>query len=254
MFFSELIEDFKFCLREIFKQFNFLWFPIEGGHFCCQGFGQFWNSVDGVTEIGGVMFACQLLKGKQNLVCSNCRKGVPTEEMWLTCGARLPQVSWRSPKGAVGNHFLNSCHPVRRPVQVGSIWMTGLTDGWSHLSMRINLQTIYIWLPVRIVFWNVPGTVPECVLSCGLKRRSSRLKRAPKMQDSDQLNSWDSFSVTLLSVSSETCVIFSSIPRTDVFCDWPFLGYSPCVSLATAATLRPFLKVVISLKVKNAQQ
>ena len=76
----------------------------------------------------------------------------------------------------------------------------------------------------------VPGTVPECVRICGFKRNSSNLDKAPKMRDAVLLNSWDSFLVTLPSISSETCVIYSSlILGMDVFRDWPLLGCSSCV-------------------------
>ena len=101
------------------------------------------------------------------------------------------------------------------------------------------------------VFRNVPGTVSECVRIYWFKRNSSNLDRAPKMRDSVLLNSWDSFLLTLPSISSETCVIFSSlIQGTDVFRDWPFLGCSSCVSLVTAANFRLFLNVAIFLKKK----
>ena len=101
------------------------------------------------------------------------------------------------------------------------------------------------------VFRNVPGTVPECVVICWFKRNSSNLDRAPKMRDSVRLNSWDSFLVTLPSICSETCVIYSSlILGTDVFRDWPFLGFSSCVSLKTAANFRLFINVAIFLKGK----
>ena len=66
------------------------------------------------------------------------------------------------------------------------------------------------------------------------------------MRDSVLLYSWNSFLVTLLSISSETCVINSSlILGTDVFRDGPFLGCSSCVSLVTAANFRLFLNVAI---------
>ena len=71
------------------------------------------------------------------------------------------------------------------------------------------------------------------------------------MLDSVLPISWDSFLVTLPSISSETCVIYSSlILGTDVFLDWPFLGCSFCVSLVTAANFRLFLNVAIFLKAK----
>ena len=66
------------------------------------------------------------------------------------------------------------------------------------------------------------------------------------MRDYVLLNSWDSFLVTLPSISSETFVIYSSlILGTDVFRDWLFLGCSSCVSLVTTANFRLFLNVAI---------
>ena len=44
--------------------------------------------------------------------------------------------------------------------------------------------------------------------------------------------------------------MYSSVTSgTDVFCDWPFLGYS-CVSLETATNFRFFLIITISWKEK----
>ena len=71
------------------------------------------------------------------------------------------------------------------------------------------------------------------------------------MRDPSLLNCWDTFLVTLPSVYSETCVIYSSlILGTDVFRDWPFLGFSSCISLVTAANFRLFLNVAIFLERK----
>ena len=110
---------------------------------------------------------------------------------------------------------------------------------------RSEFYHILPWF-FTFVFRNVPGTVPECVRICGFKRNSYNLDRAPKKRDSVLLNSWDSFLVTLPSISLETCVIQSSlILRTDVFRDGPFLGCSSCVFLVTAANFRLFLNVAI---------
>ena len=58
----------------------------------------------------------------------------------------------------------------------------------------------------------------------------------------------DSFLVTLPFVSSDTCVMYSSvIPGTNVFCDWRFLAFSR-VSQETAANFRLFLGVSIMRK------
>ena len=113
------------------------------------------------------------------------------------------------------------------------------------LSMYLLIVNIFRILN-RCFPRNVPGTVPECVRICGFKRNSSSSDRAPKMRDSVLMNSWDSFLVTLPSISSETCVIYSSlILGTDVFLDWPFLGCSSCVSLVTAANFRLYLNAAI---------
>ena len=83
------------------------------------------------------------------------------------------------------------------------------------------------------VFRNVPGTVLECVCICWFERNSSNLDRASEMRDSIRLNSWDSFLVILPSISSENCVIYSSlILGKDVFRDWPFLECSSTYSVS----------------------
>ena len=71
------------------------------------------------------------------------------------------------------------------------------------------------------------------------------------MRESFLPNSWNSFLVTLRSISLETCVICSlSILGMDVFRDWPLLGCSSFVSLVTAANFHLFLNVAIFLKGK----
>ena len=71
-----------------------------------------------------------------------------------------------------------------------------------------------------LLFLDAPGTATEQVRTCGLRRSSSSLDEAPKMRDYVQLNSWESFLVTLPSISSETWVMYSpAIPGLSVFCD-----------------------------------
>ena len=132
------------------------------------------------------------------------------------------------------------------------VWLRKMpAAGWGSLRESSSFVPRFS----TFVFRNVPGTVPECVRICGFRRNSSNLDRAPKIRDSVLLNSWDSFFVTLPSISSETCVINSSLVLgTDVFRDWPFLGCSWYVSLVTAASsdvhFRLFLNVAIFLKGK----
>ena len=93
---------------------------------------------------------------------------------------------------------------VRSLVWVWINWMTGLIDGgpnsgWGSSWERSSFGS---WFST-FVFRNVPGTVPERVHTCGSKRNSSNLDRAPRMRHSVLLNSWGSFSTTLSSMSSE---------------------------------------------------
>ena len=77
------------------------------------------------------------------------------------------------------------------------------TSGWGSFWERSRLGS---WFSMSVMR-NVPGVVPENVRICGFRRNSSNLESAPKMRDSVLLNSWDSFIVTLPSISSETCAI-----------------------------------------------
>ena len=114
----------------------------------------------------------------------------------------------------------------------------------------VLIRSLVIHVCVSECFRNGSGVHPYLLV----QKKSSNLDRAPKMRDSVLLYSWDSFLVTLPSISSESCVIYSSlILGTDVFRDWPFLGFSSCVSLVTAANVRLFLNVAIFLK-GNATQ
>ena len=54
------------------------------------------------------------------------------------------------------------------------------------------------------LFLDVPGTATEQVRTCGFRRNLSSLDRAPNMRHSVRLNSFESFLVTLPSISSET--------------------------------------------------
>ena len=116
------------------------------------------------------------------------------------------------------------------------------TVGWGSLWERYPFGSSFS----TSLFRDVPGTVAESVRTCGFKRKLSTLNRAPKMRKFVLLTSWDSFLVTLPSISSDTWVMYSSvIPRMDVFYDWPFLGCS-CVCPKTAANFRLLPIVAIS--------
>ena len=116
------------------------------------------------------------------------------------------------------------------------------TSGWGSLWKRSLVGSQF----PKSVLRDITGTVQEGVRACGCKRNSFNLNRTPTIRDSALLNFWDSFLVILPSISSETCVMYSSVIRgTNVFCDWLFLV---CfyVSVETAANFRFFLNVAIS--------
>ena len=52
VFFRELIVDFQTFSEQIFKQFEFLWLTVKGGHCLCEGLRQFRDFVDIVVETG----------------------------------------------------------------------------------------------------------------------------------------------------------------------------------------------------------
>ena len=117
-------------------------------------------------------------------------------------------------------------------------------SGWGSFWER---SPIGCWFPTS-AFWNVPGTVLEKLRTSGFKRNSSNLERARKIRDSVLSKSRNSFLVTLPSISSETCAMYSSvILGGDEFCDWLFLGYCS-VSLAIAANFLLFPDVAIILE------
>ena len=128
-----------------------------------------------------------------------------------------------------------------------SVWLLvrrveNSTSGWRSLWERSPVGPRYY----ESLFRDVPGTVPESVRACGFKGNSSNLDRASKIRDSVLLKTWDSFLVTLPSVSSEIWVMYSSVtPGTNELCDWLFLVCS-CVFLETAANFCLFLNVDIS--------
>ena len=63
------------------------------------------------------------------------------------------------------------------------------TSGWGLFLERCNFVS---WFPT-FVFREVPGTVPECLHTCGFEKNSSSLDRASKMRNFLLLNFSDSF-------------------------------------------------------------
>ena len=103
------------------------------------------------------------------------------------------------------------------------------------------------------MFPDVPETATEQVRTCGFRRKSSSLDKAPKIRDSARLNSFESFLVTLTSISSETWEIYSwGISGSSVSSDWLFLVFSG-LSLETTANFRLILKVAMVLREKICQ-
>ena len=106
----------------------------------------------------------------------------------------------------------------------------------------------------ELVFLDVSGIATEQVRTCGFRRNSSSFDRAPKIRDSVLVNFFESFLVTLPSISSESWEMYSwAISRSSVFCDWLLLVFSG-VFLETAANFLLFLKSAMILREKFCQQ
>ena len=106
---------------------------------------------------------------------------------------------------------------VRGLLLVWVIWSAGLVNRKFHFGIGTNQGTIPSGFPdIWWLFWDVPGTDPEQVRTCGF-RKSSSFDKAPKIRYSGQIKSWDSFLVSLPSISTDTWVTYSSvIPGTNV--------------------------------------
>ena len=252
VFFYGLIVNFKTCLEQIVKQFNFfLIFSSEMGNVVLRDLDSF-----------GILFM-MLLKLAELLLLANRWRA---NKIWSAsiaagvfslrnCGwlvGRTFLFAWRSPWGALGRPFLNTCHHVSSPVWIWINWMKGLTGGGSHLRMSIILGMRFFWFLVSHVRVPEGSRKWSIIRTCRLRRSLTSLDSAPKICDSVLLKYWVSFLMTLPTISSEACLIYSSlIFGTDVFSEWPFHGCSFCVFLATTAKLDVFLQCCHLLKAKG---
>ena len=112
--------------------------------------------------------------------------------------------------------------------------ISGWGSFWERSTLVSWFSTSTVYRPFYVYRMSVPVSSREiCPTWTGHPRCGTLL-----------LKSWDSFLVTLPSISLKTCAIYSSVnPGADEFCDWLFLGYS-CGSLDTAANFCFFLNVV----------
>ena len=78
---------------------------VKCGNCCNEWFRKLENLTNAVVEICKTAVAFQLLNSQQNLVCFNCRSGIFTENLWLTCTARFLLFAWRHFRPTVGDFF-----------------------------------------------------------------------------------------------------------------------------------------------------
>ena len=139
----------------------------------------------------------------------------------------------------------SSSEPLRLP----EWWEENTASGQASVRERSPVGS---WFS-QSLFFNIPGTATEHVRTCGFIRNSSSLDKAPKIRDSVRLNCFESFSITLAAISSESREICSgAISGSSVFCDRLFFVFSG-VSLETAANFLLFLKVAMILREKFCQ-
>ena len=103
--------------------------------------------------------------------------------------------------------------PLKNPNQPlwGSISASGLLiwPEWREKYLALGQGSSEERFPVvswfsELPFLDVPGTATEQVRTCGFRRNSSSFDNAPKIRESVLLNSFESFLVTLPSISAET--------------------------------------------------
>ena len=214
-------------LEKIFKQLKFLRFPVKRGHRCGEWLWQFGNSVDVIMKVRRVVVICQLLAGKQNLVCFDCSRGVLAAELRLTCGLVLFLLSWRCTRGAVCELLVISCHvveiqtlslslslsellsPCRGHLLGQSFALSGCGRGPLQVddhSGSCPHRSLASWL-VFNGLREASGVAPEWPCSSGFARKSSRRAKAPSMRLSVLLNSFDNLFVSLPWISSKTWVM-----------------------------------------------
>ena len=123
-------------------------------------------------------------------------------------------------------------------------WEEYTTSGQGSFRGRSQLSSRFS----ELLFLDVPGTAMEHVRTCGFRRNSSSSDKAPKIQDSVRLKSFENFLVTLPLISSETWEVYTwTNSGSSVFWALLFLVLS-VVFLETAASFLLFLKVAIVLR------
>ena len=134
--FTELVVNFQTFLGEIFEQFKFFWFAIEGGHCCC--FCCYWE----------LMLLANCWRANRNWSASvvsgvfslrNCDRLV--ERAFF----HFPEVVPREQQGI----------PSWTPVSMSEIafliwfrWVAGLTSREFHIEIGFNLGTTSSGFPV----------------------------------------------------------------------------------------------------------
>ena len=103
------------------------------------------------------------------------------------------------------------------------IWILGLSgpvDEGIYLRTKIILWSpVGTWFPT-FMFRDVPGTITDCTGTCGFRRNSSSLDRAPGIRLPVLLNSWDNFFVTLPFISCDTWVILLLVYSGNSWISW----------------------------------
>ena len=203
---SHLVLNFEACLEKIFKQLRLLRFPVKCWHRCVvvSDFGNletllilFWK----ISEL----LVCQLLKGQQQFVCFDRRRGVLSAELRLTDRAVF-LLSWRCFGGAVCNFFVNSWQNVKAVFWEKISCDLALKEGRFWMRITWELSSFIPWF-VPYALWDVSGALPDWPWNSGFMRKTSRRDNTPDIGFSVLLSSKDNFLVTLPSISLETWVM-----------------------------------------------
>ena len=158
---------------------------------------------------------------------------------YLSTSYKLPHQIHFSLFRLCGNILLPlGCLNDQTGEKIISFWGMDCLKQWSQVVSQFS----------ELLCLDVPGTATEQVRTCGFRRNLSSFDKAPMIRDSVLLNSFESFLVTLPSISSETWEMYSWVSSgSSVFCALLFLAPSG-VSLETADNFPLFLNVSMLLR------
>ena len=133
------------------------------------------------------------------------------DEWSFTCRIKVHWTLWEEARW----YYVSTSVRISRSNTSTRLWENSSTSElfrlpeWWEKNLTSKQRSSKDWFPVssrfsELLFLDVPGTATEQVRNCGFRRNSSNFDRATNIRDFVLLNSFESFLVTLSSISSKT--------------------------------------------------